>query len=214
MMAENQRICSVEGCGKKPHGYGFCSSHLKRFQRHGAPQAGFTAMRAKPDWIEANKAHQGDDCLVWPFPRGERGYGSLKVAGTFMFASRAMCFAAHGNPPTSKHQAAHRCGMGHEGCVNPKHLRWATPAENSAETVVHGTSGRGSRNGMSALTEDQVRQVRQLFGQISGKDIAERFGVSPSAISLIRKRKNWGWLDDGLHPRDTSSIRLESPQDR
>jgi hypothetical protein len=60
-------------------------------------------------------------------------------SGHFERATRVMCKLAHGPAPTPKHHAAHSCGKGHEACINPKHLRWATPRENAADAKLHGT---------------------------------------------------------------------------
>src|SRR5690606_12175061 len=73
-------------------------------------------------------------CLKWPFGRSGHGYaGQATVDGVREAAYRHMCRLAHGNSPSSEHQAAHSCGKGHEGCINPNHLRWATPAENQSD---------------------------------------------------------------------------------
>lgn len=34
------RVCSVDGCGAKHKGHGFCDKHLRKFRRYGAPLAG------------------------------------------------------------------------------------------------------------------------------------------------------------------------------
>jgi hypothetical protein len=48
---------------------------------------------------------------------------------------------------------------------------------------------RGSRNGNAKLNEDAVTEI--LSSDESGLVLAARFGVSPSAISLVRKGKSW-----------------------
>lgn len=84
--------------------------------------------------------------------------------------------------------------MGHEACVNPKHLYWATPSENQNERVKHGTSNRGTRQWQAKLTEQDVRSIRKLFGSKSLSEIAGQFGVSRGAIKDIQRGKNWAWL--------------------
>lgn len=51
----------------------------------------------------------------------------------------------------------------------------------------------GEKNGASKLTEDKVRQIRQLkeSSGLSNRVIGEMFGVSPSRISFICTRKSW-----------------------
>jgi hypothetical protein len=99
----------------------------------------------------------------------------------------------NGEPPSPQHHAAHNCG--NASCVNPYHIRWATPSENQADRVEHGTSNRGERNGQTALTEDQVREIRALDRVISDDEISMRYGVSKSSILNILHGKTWGWLD-------------------
>jgi hypothetical protein len=55
---------------------------------------------------------------------------------------RFVCTLAHGEPPTPTHQAAHECGNGHHNCINPKHLKWRTPLENSLQAKIHRWSGK------------------------------------------------------------------------
>lgn len=84
---------------------------------------------------------EGNECLEWPYSGNNWGYGQLTVAGRLVVASRFVCEIAHGDPPTPEYQAAHSCGNGHLGCVNPQHLRWATPKENSADKIRNTAAG-------------------------------------------------------------------------
>lgn len=68
-----------------------------------------------------------------------------------------MCQKAHGDPPSPKHDAAHSCGRGHEGCVNPNHLSWKTKKQNQADRITHGTSH------LHILTRDETT------GRFTGK---------------------------------------------
>lgn len=72
-------------------------------------------------------------------------------------------------------------------------LEWGTPQQNQLDRADHGTSNRGTRNGSSKLTEDDVRAIRAATG--SQTEIADRFGVTPSCVGLIRRRIRWRWLD-------------------
>lgn len=48
---------------------------------------------------------------------------------------------------------------------------------------------------MAKLTRKQVRQIRNLRGQMLQREIAEIFGISVMTVSDIHLRKRWGWLD-------------------
>jgi len=52
-------------------------------------------------------------------------------------------------------------------------------------------SSRGENHRTAKLTDDDVRQIRRLFGTMPHKDIAAKFGVHKSVISHIKTRKRW-----------------------
>lgn len=112
-------------------------------------------------------------------------------------AYRVACTLKHGEPPTPEHEAAHSCGNGHFGCINWKHLRWATRGENQDDKVEHGTLLMGSNHGMSKLNEEQVIEIKRLLAHgVRAARIAERFGVTPENISAIKRGLTWAWLKD------------------
>jgi len=106
-----------------------------------------------------------------------------------------MCRLAHGEPPAPDYQAAHSCGRGVDGCLNPNHLRWATAEENEADKLLHGTSNRGERHGMVKLTEDEVRAVRALKGKVSQRAAAKALGYTRGVVCDIWTGRTWGWLE-------------------
>jgi hypothetical protein len=140
--------------------------------------------------------YEGGNCLLWPFARNKQGYGQLRFEGRQQTVSRIVCIEANGPPPSPKHEAAHSCGKGHEGCCAKRHLEWKTSSANKADRLAHGTHIRGERNGRARLNQADVREIRDLHG-ISIRRIAQRFGVSPAAISCIRQHRSWAWLDGG-----------------
>lgn len=141
----------------------------------------------------------GDECLIWPHKRKATGYGEIRVLGVknkWVMVHRVVCEAVNGPPPSKRHQAAHSCGKGHEGCVSPKHLRWATPQENAADRIAHGTDNRGERNGRAKLTRRQAREILDLKGQMLHREIAEKFGVSDNLVSAIHTGRRWASLHE------------------
>jgi hypothetical protein len=137
------------------------------------------------EWLKANVDHQGDDCLIWPFYRDWTGRGRVSVGLKSAQAHREMLFLATGIRPKGM-EAAHSCGRGADGCVNPRHLSWKTRAENEADKILHGTTNRGERNGRCKLSEDDVGRVRLLkAGGMAQERIAETMGVSRGLVSMI-----------------------------
>lgn len=137
---------------------------------------------------------QGDECLTWPFAKHVNGYGKIVVNKKQKTVSRLVCEIIHGQKPTEKHEAAHSCGNGHLGCVNPNHLSWKTPKENQADRILHGTSNRGSRHGRAILNEIQVLQIYDLKRSYSHELIAAVFGVDKRRVDRISCGADWGWL--------------------
>lgn len=139
-------------------------------------------------WLSEHIGHSNaDDCLSWPFGCDPEGYGILGHNGRVHKASRLMCELAHGAPPTPKHQAAHSCGRGRFGCVNPSHLSWKTNSENQYDRALHGTKNTEGRRGK--VTPDQAQEIRDLAGRMKQSDIAARYGISRSRVSGIINQK-------------------------
>jgi len=186
--------CAAGPCDRPAAKRGWCIEHYGRWQRHGNPDAG----RVSPDtlraWIVGRVSTTSDECLKWPFGTAGLGRGVLTAEGEREYAHRLMCTLAHGPAPTPEHEAAHSCGKGHEGCVNPRHLRWATAKENHADMVVHGTVPRGRNNAQAKLGEADVQDIRSRLGIEPYSAISQRFGVSKSLIYQIKAGRVWGWL--------------------
>ncbi len=106
-----------------------------------------------------------------------------------MCGHRVMCILAHGEPLTERHEAAHSCGNGSKGCLNPNHLRWATPVDNHKDKVAHGTLSFGSQHYAAKLTDESIAQI--LMDTREQKTIARDYGVSQSTVSLVKSGKRW-----------------------
>lgn len=137
-------------------------------------------------WLEMHLNHQDREfCLIWPFSRAQNGYGTAGHAG-YIRPHRIMCEHRNGPPPSDKHQAAHSCGNGHLGCVNPWHVNWRTPAENQRE--------RYQQHGLMPsrkLTPEQVDEIRSMKSRERTVDTAERFQVTEANIRQIQSGKIW-----------------------
>lgn len=138
-------------------------------------------------FLRTHVSHDGEECLLWPYRTVSTGYGLAVIGGVQKRASRWMCILAHGEPPSCDHEAAHSCGVSR--CVNPRHLRWATPQQNSADKVVHGTDNSGERNGKTRLTQADIAAIRAAPPHL--KPLMERYGVSKGCISKIRSGQRW-----------------------
>lgn len=188
-------ICNVSGCEKLANApKGMCQSHYMRAWRYGSPTHYPQTSKGLKFYNEVVIGHESEDCLIWPYSVSSKGYPSLKISGKSILVTRMACEKKNGPPPTSKHEAAHSCGNGHLGCVNPMHLSWKTRSENQMDRVLHGTSNRGTRAARNKLSESDVRNIRLMRGIKSQVDLARIYGVSPNAIHEIHAEKSWSWL--------------------
>jgi len=137
-------------------------------------------------WILAHVDYDGEGCLIWPLSRNpETGYGMFGLNGELLYAHRHMCTLANGPPPSPEHEAAHSCGNGRGGCAHPKHLDWKTPSENALDCRAHGTHLRNTKGSRQTLTDEQVAEIRSLNGEMTQRNIANKFGCSPSTVRDI-----------------------------
>lgn len=194
----DEKLCSIEGCGGPRYVRGFCNAHYLRWKRHGDPLAGGIPNGEASRWLREVAFDHIDHgpCLIWPYAKSDSGYGKVWLDGKLRVVSRVVCERRHGAAPTPKHEAAHSCGKGHEGCCNPWHLDWKTPKQNHADKLVHDTHQRGERHGQSKLSEADVHEIRRLLGDgMTQAAIARRFRVAASVISHISSGNAWGWLE-------------------
>lgn len=186
--------CAFPGCPneKSPKAAkGLCNSHY--WQMHKGRELTPLSYRRNISipWLYAHVGYDSDECLTWLGRRKENGYGQLKIDGKMIGAHRAMCTLVHGEPPTPKHEAAHSCGNGHLGCVNPKHLRWATRQENVDDTLIHGTRIRGEKCHASKITEQVVRDIREIAEVMPINIIAYEYGLKNEHVRRVVARKTW-----------------------
>ena len=189
------QLCNVGGCDRAVHCKGMCDKHYRRVLRHGDP---LIARRTRPSarriWLLDHVNYEGNDCLTWPFALRYDGYAKLDNTN----ASHIMCELVNGPPPPG-HQTAHSCGNGHLACINPRHLRWATPVENNADKVLHGTVQRGEKNPKAKLNAASIICIRRLHEMgVTQKLIAIAFGVTATNVSGILKGYNWTHISEEI----------------
>ena len=118
-----------------------------------------------------------------------RGGGNKRV-----FLHRYIYELEHGPIPDGM-VVRHKCD--NPACINPDHLELGTVADNNRDARVRGRhrSGRprGRMNGHNKLTEQQVLEIRH--SDLSLRQLAKIYGVSPITIHNIKHRKIWSWLN-------------------
>lgn len=189
--------CSIDGCDKPHQARGWCLMHYKLFCRNGDPLARKHAAKwSTMKWLEDHKDYEGDECLIWPFAMmSKRGYGKTQFRGKHCSAHLAMCILAHGEKPAPKMVAAHSCGKGHLACVNPKHLRGATYAENCADMLIHGTRPIGHKCYQAKLTPEDVLKIRAIGNSMTHAEIATLYGISAPSVGKVLRGRSYRNVD-------------------
>lgn len=137
-------------------------------------------------------------CWNWIGAKDRAGYGVLVSAINYdkrqLPAHRVMFYKVNGR---LANWACHKCN--NKSCVNPEHIYDGTPADNARDRTESGqvVGQRGEEHHEAKLTESDIRFIRSIPVSVrgSGFRLAERFGVSPSLISVIRSGKYWKHLD-------------------
>jgi|SRR5580700_477015 hypothetical protein len=117
-------------------------------------------------------------------------YGRVGKNRKILWAHRVMCELVNGPCPPD-HEAAHSCGRGKFGCVHPKHLSWKTRTHNQLDRAQHGTKSLGYYKHRPKLTPDKVREIRDMKGTKTQREIATQFGVTDATIRDIYAGKSW-----------------------
>lgn len=185
------KTCCILGCNKPHLAKGYCPKHYRRFRLHGSPSGGkaFRNGKAKAFFAMAT-IYDGKFCLLWPFSLSSHGYAAGGWDGKVRKVHREVCEAVHGTAPSASHEVAHICGV--RACVNPLHLRWASHAENMADTKTHKTAPSGERSGKAKLNWGVVGRIRADFASgLSQAKISEKYGLLFSTVHKIVHHQRW-----------------------
>ena len=151
-------------CNNRCHGYWIISQRNNRF------------------WSRVVK---GKKCWSWNGKKHSFGYGHFLDRGAHRFS-----YIIHfGSIPKGK-SVLHKCD--NPECVNPKHLKLGTPADNSSDMKKSGRSLVGEKNPNHKLTWIKVNEIRKIYPNImSSRKIGKMYGVTKKVIVDIVKNRIW-----------------------
>lgn len=130
-----------------------------------------------------------DECWEWTAKISPSGYGIFRTGdnyGISRLSHRVAYYLSRGIllPDII---ICHRCD--NKRCCNPSHLFSGTHQENMDDMVTKSRQARGSTHGMSRLSDEEVRRIRE--DNRSQKAIALDYGISRSQVSHIKTLKSW-----------------------
>ena len=220
-------VCSIERCPNEANRKGakLCEKHYMRKRRTGKPDW----YMGHPEWPTLSAAFEyfvrrTEKCWEWAGTKHSNGYGLIPWGGRWVYAHRLAYELFKGQVPEGL-DVLHSCD--NPPCTKPEHLRAGTHKDNMADMVMRGRAShkrtkwsathplrlhperilRGERHPNARFTPETVRAIRRAGDQgISPTVLSRQYGVSATAISLIIKRKNWGWLPD--HPAEATKLGL------
>lgn len=150
-------------------------------------------------WNKVNKdgpvlSKELGSCWIWTAGKsGKMGYGNFHITHRHrVMAHRYSFFLEHGREATPL--CLHKCD--NPPCVNPCHLFEGSTRDNVQDCVVKGRKPRKESNGGSKLVQEQVDQIRSLYGtgRFTQLSLGEKFGMSQTQIgNIVRNAKNGGW---------------------
>lgn len=128
-----------------------------------------------------------DECWIWSGARNLKGYGSFGRGfhDTILAHHLAFEFENGWNAP----YVMHTCDT--PPCVNPRHLRAGSPAENSRDMVAKDRSPRGERAPGAKLTEADILTIREAAPKTLHRFLAARYGVSRQTIGDVVRGRRW-----------------------
>ena len=125
-------------------------------------------------------------CWQWRSHTDKDGYGILPGAHRSIRAHR-LSYEIHKGAIPEGMIVCHRCD--NPGCVNPDHLLVGTQKDNAQDALRKGRHYVGEKNGRSKLTEENVKEI--LTSELNDRQLADKFGVTRSTISSVRRGKSW-----------------------
>lgn len=131
------------------------------------------------------KVDKSGNCHIFTGRIQPNGYGQFRKGGKTMYAHRAAYELYKGD--IGDKYVCHTCD--NRSCVNPEHLFLGSFQDNMDDMTTKMRHAFGERNPHAKLDEGQVREIRTMTG--TQEEIAAKFGVTRSLISLIKSGKIW-----------------------
>ena len=150
-------------------------------------------------WEKVDCSGGPDACWLWLGWRQRKGHGDFAIGST-VDGTRTKILAhvlsyrlAYGEPPPDKPCICHHCD--NPPCVNPRHLFAGTIADNNHDMAAKGRACKGEQHHWARLTEAEVREIAQRYGEGEKPlPLSRCFNVSSTTVHRIARRTTWKHL--------------------
>ncbi len=137
-------------------------------------------------WVNVNKT---EGCWEWIGGKSN-GYGMMKI-NSVSISTHRLSWMIHNGSILDNLWVLHKCD--NPPCIRPDHLFLGTLQDNNKDKATKGRSLIGERNANARLTENDVREIRELYnrGGFTCRSLAELYKVTFPHISGIITRRFW-----------------------
>lgn len=157
-------------------------------------------------WGKVDKSRGPDACWLWTAALSD-GYGAIGLGRGVAKAHRVAWELEHGEIPAEGFSGYHGACILHlcdvRRCVNPKHMRLGTQAENLRDMSVKMRNPRGERHWKAKLTAGMVIALRSALsaGESFGS-ASKRLGLPRGAAYHVAQGSTWRHLAKSLRFED------------
>lgn len=153
-------------------------------------------------WRRVEMNQSPEICWEWKGSKYKNtGYGQISHAHKNLKSHR-LSYELHKDKIPEGMLVFHTCD--NQSCVNPNHLFLGSWKDNVQDMIKKGRrrDSRGEKNGLTKLTDQQVREIREKYklNKITGRylrkeysnfKLAKEYGITQSIISEIINYKRW-----------------------
>ena len=143
--------------------------------------------RIKNFWAKVRKTENKAECWLWEAAKNDKGYGVFQVGWKVQKRAHRIAYElTYGNIEEGL-IICHTCD--NPSCVNPHHLFLGTVKDNVDDMIAKGRKVNcyGQKNGAAKLSDQDV--VAIYFDDRTNVEIAKIYGISPSFVSQVRRKK-------------------------
>lgn len=140
-------------------------------------------------WRKVDRESTPEGCWPWKGKGNAEGRGRMTFRGTIDYAYRWSVLITRGEIPEGS-VVRHQCpGGGNPSCCRPDHLSVeGGQRENNRDTAEQG------RHRSAVLDMARARRIRERYAATDRplqRELAQEYGVTPSAISEVVRGKSW-----------------------